>query len=945
MNPLRTYKYLFAISLLLVFLWSITNAGNSNLISTSIDNLAFDSENDSSGTQIFFSSSPASLKKIDITFQFINKDSTFSFGNLLQTSSKTNSIRLEVQPPNKLLFIIGENQMFPVMVDMKANQPHKLDLSYLQNKYLYIAIDGKEVLRLDDPEILKQDLLVDNFVIGTGFSQTRPFSGLINHFSSTISHATPTYLAQIAQWLTPLTCLLLFSWTSLILFFRSSFKLIVFNIKEETVAFLKNPKALGRGNITQEQCLHPLAIFICALSIGIILYISKITGYEFFGKLKWLPYLLLPAPLFFLALFNFSKREFWTPAPWLIFALLLTYVCYLFISINTIHELNRYLFLYSALTTLCVYLVVRKSIYLIALASLASWLTIFELLNWRAVNELLHSIPIFIAPLSALSIPFIVYCLAQFKPIMRDDLSSKLSLPFKFNANGALALTSAALYIFLSFRTDALFIPGSEYHWEYFVGPIRTIRDGGWLLYDTPSQYGFLNILLASLLPFLSAWHSFYIFQSLILFIASFSVLFTLLRLTDNSWPLKILVFLLVTSSFFFADPAWIGPQPFPSSSVTRFLFCYLLILGSLANRKWRYKSASLSLIWCMGFLWSAESSFYCTVIYLFAITLDACTRPTFVKVIQSIGKQILYSLAFFTIALTSITAFYLIKLGHSPDFLSLYNYAIGYASGYGYVPFPLTGPGNLLFLLFLGIGFAILRSIRINCADIVMPLAATCGCIWAIGSYYFGRPVNQNVIAIFPILIFCSLLALLLLRNLNLTKASIPLLIAATPLFFLVLATYYSNTWWEQLPKIKAFSNNIASRLPVAQSPLITALNKMDPDNKIPRIFFGDGAVPPALSQINNIQERTWAPVPLQLLMPPVSTKKKQKFIDRFMCRHQYNEAILIHKPGAISKELDGFLDIFSQYLVVDYITNIDGYELIYLKKSSAQNSCILNK
>jgi hypothetical protein len=52
---------------------------------------------------------------------------------------------------------------------------------------------------------------------------------------------------------------------------------------------------------------------------------------------------------------------------------------------------------------------------------------------------------------------------------------------------------------FLAFRVENNII---AYNYGFFIGPAEVIRQGGWLLWDVPSQYGYLNVLLIALLPF-----------------------------------------------------------------------------------------------------------------------------------------------------------------------------------------------------------------------------------------------------------------------------------------------------------------------------------------------------------------------------------------------------------------------------------------------------------
>jgi len=68
--------------------------------------------------------------------------------------------------------------------------------------------------------------------------------------------------------------------------------------------------------------------------------------------------------------------------------------------------------------------------------------------------------------------------------------------------------TNAAAIVLIgmvSLRTDGLFgalgKDGTFLHQSVYVGPAELVRQGGWLYWDVPSQYGFLSILTLVLLP------------------------------------------------------------------------------------------------------------------------------------------------------------------------------------------------------------------------------------------------------------------------------------------------------------------------------------------------------------------------------------------------------------------------------------------------------------
>src|SRR5207302_5517408 len=70
-----------------------------------------------------------------------------------------------------------------------------------------------------------------------------------------------------------------------------------------------------------------------------------------------------------------------------------------------------------------------------------------------------------------------------------------------------------SLFAIASFATGPLFDIDSFHHWGFYTGTAELIRQGGWLLWDVPSQYGFLDELVIAWLP-LSIWESLYVLNA-----------------------------------------------------------------------------------------------------------------------------------------------------------------------------------------------------------------------------------------------------------------------------------------------------------------------------------------------------------------------------------------------------------------------------------------------
>ena len=169
--------------------------------------------------------------------------------------------------------------------------------------------------------------------------------------------------------------------------------------------------------------------------------------------------------------------------------------------------------------------------------------------------------------------------------------------------------------IWFSFRIDSMNnITGSYFHVGYYSEVVKTLNSGGTLLWDTPSQYGFLNILFLSTFRFEDSRQSVYVGQSILMLLTVSSVMYLFYNLVKSTR------FFLIASSFFlliffFADPELIGPQPYPSSSAMRFapsiLFLVGLLMTLLRNRKqdfsWRRLYFPIFAGIYIGALWSAE--------------------------------------------------------------------------------------------------------------------------------------------------------------------------------------------------------------------------------------------------------------------------------------------------------------------------------------------------
>lgn len=125
-------------------------------------------------------------------------------------------------------------------------------------------------------------------------------------------------------------------------------------------------------------------------------------------------------------------------------------------------------------------------------------------------------------------------------------------------------------------------------------------------------------MLLAHTLPVNSAWQAMYLLQSILLFLTSCVLIHVaFLNKSTRGFFIASLILLL---SLHFADPVLEGPSAFPSSSVFRFFWCYIIMyIFYLDNAKPNIKFIAIIMnaCWIFGCFWSAESAIYSTCAFL----------------------------------------------------------------------------------------------------------------------------------------------------------------------------------------------------------------------------------------------------------------------------------------------------------------------------------------
>ena len=470
--------------------------------------------------------------------------------------------------------------------------------------------------------------------------------------------------------------------------------------------------------------------------------------------------------------------------------------------------------------------------------------------------------------------------------------------------------SSSCIFIismWFSFRIDSLNnIPGSYFHVGYYSEVVKTLNSGGTLLWDTPSQYGFLNILFLSIFPFEDSRQSVYVGQSILMLLTVSSVMYLFYTL------MKSTRFFLIAASFFlwiyfFADPELIGPQPYPSSSAMRFapsiLFLVVLLMTLLGNRKhdfsYRRLYFPLSAGVYIGALWSAEALLYALSItgFVFLGLLaiwkgeKGFTLSVFCKKLSWLLLWIFTSLLG---AWLSAAVYTLIKVGEFPDLQMHIMFASKYSQGFGSVPLQIANPAWIIGLVITLAFFVLLKSLRIeNNQSVTISVSALIGGLIGWLTYYLGRAVPDNFIAEYPLIVFCLLLLLYISYHLlDVSKVATVLklntwAITATFIGIILASTVSQPRFVGTVFSTQSLNRPFANSTVEANANMRELLRDIPANSKEFIVFEGWAGVLPGLpddlkNRFNT--NKVWLPSPLGLLEDPIPPEIRSQTLNRFV-------------------------------------------------------------
>ncbi len=300
--------------------------------------------------------------------------------------------------------------------------------------------------------------------------------------------------------------------------------------------------------------------------------------------------------------------------------------------------------------------------------------------------------------------------------------------------------------------------PTSLHHYSFFAGPIDLVRMGGRLLYDVPSQYGFLSILIPAALPF-SALNAFRITLGLMLAAQAWLVFEGLLtlplkryRLTWAGLTSAVLVFLLP------GDHSELGAFTFPNTGAFRFLPSF--VAAWLLAKRDRVPRWGLALAFAVGCFWSLESAVFCfgawgyaVLAELFCLAKGARPRAEIKRAMPRFLTPPVGVVAFAAF----VEIFYRLYFGIPPEWSAFREFSAVYTQSFALSPIDPRSALNLLTALLALFSACLFVELKRTRGKALAGSFAYLGLIVATVTYFVARsePINAITLIAFWLAVY----------------------------------------------------------------------------------------------------------------------------------------------------------------------------------------------
>ncbi len=352
------------------------------------------------------------------------------------------------------------------------------------------------------------------------------------------------------------------------------------------------------------------------------------------------------------------------------------------------------------------------------------------------------------------------------------SLQAVLARLSRFKPIEVIEVPAALVVVGYAFWLMVLASYKDTHHWSFFLGPVYTVLEGGHLLWDAPSQYGFLNIFSVATLSRITGLEPELAMCHLLVFLEALAVIVTF---SFFRFRLKLSTFVsaALASTFHLCLPGWIemysGPAYVPSSSAFRFFPSIAALLAfdkavRCPTGVWFLISGTLIMI---AALWSPESCLYIGAPIGAYMFLTLARKPRLSFFVSPPVKICIVAAGL----IGTFLAGYSLTLPHGIDFYAFYEYAEAYATFSGTLPIE-ADLWTALFAFLISISYLIARSRWREGGEHSAQGAMILVYVMCISTYFVARSNYRNVHNVIPwaltALAAVNLPSLISIRNLQ---------------------------------------------------------------------------------------------------------------------------------------------------------------------------------
>jgi len=386
-------------------------------------------------------------------------------------------------------------------------------------------------------------------------------------------------------------------------------------------------------------------------------------------------------------------------------------------------------------------------------------------------------------------------------------------------------------------------------------------------------------------------------------------------------------------------NPALMGPQAFPSSSVMRFgpSILVLLLVAKVCVQKKTDLINLTSFIISIAFLWSFESFFYSMMTLLGVIVGSRDAAPVVEHTNATIRKLVLRTLLMTLSFAFAYSAYVLLTVGGLPSWSWFWLAATKYAGGFGALPTDLSGSA---LMAILGIIITALGSFYIP-HPVKRVFTASAFTLTAWFSYYVGRSHSANLLALLPgiflavslPLVYCNWYSgstsragsrVIRASHIGLCVSIVTIFasgLVINPSVPSLLANYRPLPFSAQFEEGAAFPQELA-----------LLFGDIDHTSRLPLAYQGNfGVLPdPPIEVKGRIDETTvWLPKPLALLEFPFPESLRQVVLKRRAERFSPRGYFVWHKSERVPGHGELWKKALQPYFSCQVIAGSSNWEI----------------